>query len=62
MFFPYLKNLFINKRKYLIYMKNVYVAIIGEDDDAQEVLFKGFKKFPANEIVLLTKKKTQTRK
>lgn len=35
--------------------KNLIVAIIGEDTDAGEVLFKGFKEFPAQKVVLLVK-------
>lgn len=36
-------------------MVNLVIAIIGEDEDAGEVLFKGFKKFPAQKVVLLVK-------
>ena len=36
-------------------MVNLVIAVIGEDEDAGEVLFKGFKKFPAQKVVLLVK-------
>ncbi len=36
--------------------KNIIVAIIGEDDDAGEVLFKGFKEFSPDKVILLVKK------
>ena len=35
--------------------KNLIIGIIGEDEDAGEVLFKGFKEFPAQKAVLLVK-------
>ena len=35
--------------------KNLIVAIIGEDTDAGDVLFKGFKEFLAQKVVLLVK-------
>lgn len=38
-------------------MVNTLVAIIGEDRDAEEVLFKGFKNFYPESIILLTKSK-----
>ncbi len=38
-------------------MKNILIGIIGEDNDCEEILFKGFKKFYPDIIVLLTKKK-----
>lgn len=38
-------------------MKNILVGIIGEDKDCEEILFKGFKKFYPDLIVLLTKEK-----
>lgn len=37
-------------------MVNVVVAVIGEDSDASEILFKGFKKFPAKIVYLIVKK------
>lgn len=38
-------------------MKNIIVAVIGEDKDADEILYKCFKKFYPQELVLLTKEK-----
>ncbi len=38
-------------------MENILIAIIGEDSDASEMLFKGFKKFTPSKVVLLVKKK-----
>ena len=38
-------------------MKNIVVAIFGEDDDASEILFKGFKKFSPHKVHLLVKRK-----
>jgi hypothetical protein len=35
--------------------KNLIIGVIGEDDDAGEVLFKGFKEFQAQKVVLLVK-------
>ncbi len=35
---------------------NIVVAIIGEDSDAEEILFKGFKKFSPTRLILLVKK------
>jgi hypothetical protein len=36
-------------------MDTVLISIIGEDDDAKEVLFKGFKEFSAKKVILLVK-------
>jgi len=38
-------------------MSNVQVAIIGEDSDAKEILFKGFKMFSPDIVVLIVKEK-----
>ena len=35
--------------------KNLIIGIIGEDDDAGDVLFKGFKKFLPEKVILLVK-------
>ena len=37
-------------------MANILVGVIGEDGDCEEILFKGFKKFYPDELVLFTKK------
>lgn len=36
-------------------MENIVIAIIGEDRDAEDVLFKGFKNFNPEKVILLTK-------
>ncbi|NUN11770.1 winged helix-turn-helix transcriptional regulator [Candidatus Micrarchaeota archaeon] len=38
-------------------MKFVMVAVIGEDSDAEEYLYKGLKEFPTNRIILITEEK-----
>ena len=38
-------------------MANVLIGIIGEDKDCEEILFKGFKRFYPNVVVLLVKSK-----
>lgn len=37
-------------------MKNIVIAILGEDEDARDILFEGFKKFEPDEVILLVKK------
>ena len=38
-------------------MTNVLIGIVGEDKDCEEVLFKGFKRFYPDVVVLLVKSK-----
>jgi hypothetical protein len=38
-------------------MNNVQIAIIGADKDVQEVLYKGFRKFPVDTLILLIKQR-----
>lgn len=37
--------------------KNVLVAIIGEDPDTKDVLYRGLKEFPIQKIILITEEK-----